>query len=110
VAAVLVIGVALVVAGGVLLFNLGGAGDFVMRHVTSKYLGSLPPGYANTKSGFRVYSVMIVSIGVVFVGVAVAGAAAAPGLILVVVGIAGFVATSVIGIKGEAATYRELKR
>jgi hypothetical protein len=110
VAALLVIGAALVVIGFVLLFNLAGAGDFVMRHVTSKNLGTLPPGYANTKTGFRVYAVMVVSIGVVFVGVFVAGSAVVPGVLLIFAGVAGFGATSVMGIRGETATYRELKR
>jgi hypothetical protein len=106
VAAVLVIGVLLTLAGVVLLLNLLGAGDFVMRHVTSKYLGSLPPGFANSKRGFRAYSILIISIGLVFLGIWVAASTVLFGLVVVVAGAAGFVVTSVIGIRGEAETTR----
>jgi hypothetical protein len=108
-AAVLVIGVLLVVAGVVLLVNLLGAGDFVMRHVTSKYLGSLPPGFANSKRGFRVYSILIISIGIIFLGIWVAASTVAFGLVLLAAGVAGFVVTSVIGIRGEAETTRRAR-
>src|SRR5215471_21804172 len=77
VAVILVIGAVITLAGVMLLFNLAGAGDFVMRHVTSKYLGSLPPGFANSKRGFRVYSITITSIGVIFLGIWVAASTVA---------------------------------
>jgi hypothetical protein len=108
-AAVLAIGVLLVVAGAVLLVNLFSAGDFVMRHVTSKYLGSLPPGFANSKRGFRVYSILIISIGLVFLGIWVAASTVAFGLVLLVAGAAGFVVTSVMGIRGEAEISRRAR-
>jgi hypothetical protein len=105
----LVIGVTLAVAGLVLLFNVAGRADFVMRHVTSKYLGTLPPGYANSKAGFRVYCVLLISIGCVFIGVFLAAKVVALGVALLLVGLAGFAATSVIAIRGEVATTREKK-
>ena len=88
VAVILVIGAVITLAGVMLLFNLAGAGDFVMRHVTSKYLGSLPPGFANSKRGFRVYSITIISIGVVFLGIWVAASTVALGLVLMAAPIA----------------------
>ena len=104
---VLVIGVLLCLAGVVLLMNLAGAGDFVMRHVTSRYLGSLPPGFANTKRGFRVYSILVISIGAVFLGVGVAASSVLPGAALVVAGVIAFVVTSVIALRGEADVVTE---
>jgi hypothetical protein len=109
VAGVLVIGALLFVIGIVLLFNLAGAGDFVMRHVTSRSIGTLPPGYANSRAGFRVYSALVISIGCVFMGVSVAVSAVALGLALLLVGLAGFAATSALAIRGEMQTYRRLK-
>ncbi|HKW72573.1 MAG TPA: hypothetical protein VJQ08_07085 [Candidatus Dormibacteraeota bacterium] len=106
-AVVLVIGVLLCLAGVVLLMNLAGAGDFVMRHVTSRYLGSLPPGFANTKRGFRVYSILVISIGAVFLGVGVAASSVLPGAALVVAGVIAFVVTSVIALRGEADVVTE---
>jgi hypothetical protein len=108
-AVVLVIGILLAVAGLVLLFNVAGAADFVMRHVTSKYLGTLPPGYANSKPGFRVYAALLISIGCVFIGVFFAASVVALGLALLLVGLAGFGTTSALAIRGEVATTREKK-
>src|SRR6266508_2221314 len=72
VSATLVIGGLIAVVGVVLLLNLLGAGDFVMRTVTSRYLGSLPPGFAASKSGFRVYAALVIAIGLLFAGFGVA--------------------------------------
>jgi len=83
--AVLVIGALVSVAGGVLLANLVGAGDYVIRHLTSKPLGTLPPGFAASKGGFQVYALLVLAIGLVFLGVGVA---------------------SVLAIRGEVATAR----
>ena len=105
-AVVLVLGALIVIAGVVLLVNLLGAGDFVMRTVTSKYLGSLPPGYANSKSGFRVYSLLVIAIGVVFAGVGLAGSLVALGVAVTTIGAVVFVVISVIAIRGEGATMR----
>jgi hypothetical protein len=110
VAAVLVLGALVVLIGAVLLFNVAGAGALVMRHVTSKYLGSLPPGYANTQTGFRVYSVLIVSIGVLFIGLGVAAWQVVVGVALLAAGVVGFAVTSVLGIRGEGEVYRRSKR
>ena len=104
---VVVIGVLLCLAGVVLLLNLAGAGDFAMRHVTSRYLGSLPPGYANTKRGFRVYSILVISIGAVFLGVGAAASWVLPGVALIVAGVVAFVVTSMIALRGEADVVRE---
>lgn len=106
---VVVLGLLLLLAGVVLLVNLFSAGDFVMRHVTSKYLGSLPPGYANSKRGFRVYAVLVVALGGIFLGVGVAATTVQVGLILILLGAVGFVVTSVIAIRGEAKTVRDKK-
>src|SRR2546421_5371345 len=70
VAVVLAIGVALSVAGLVLLLNLFGAGDHVIRSVTSRDLGSLPPGFAASKRGFRIYAVLVIAVGVLCLGLA----------------------------------------
>ena len=108
-AVVLAIGIVLAIAGIVLLLDLFGAGDFVMRHVTSKYLGSLPPGFANSKRGFRVYSVLVMAIGVIFLGVAAAAWIVPLGIVLLVLGLAAFVVLSVIAIRGEGETARKPK-
>ena len=103
---IVVIGVLLCLAGVMLLANLLGAGDYVIRRVTSRYLGSLPPGYAASKRGFRVYAILVLAIGVVFLGVGVTASTVLPGIVLLAVGIAAFIATSVIAIRGEVATAR----
>lgn len=108
-AVVLAFGILLAIAGIVLLLDLFGAGAFVMRHVTSKYLGSLPPGFANSKRGFRVYSVLLVAIGVIFLGVAAAAWNVQLGIVLLVLGVVAFVVLSVVAIRGEAETSRKPK-
>ena len=105
-AVVLVLGAVIVIVGVVLLVNLLGAGDYVMRTVTSKYLGSLPPGYAASKGGFRIYSLLVIAIGVVFAGVGLAGSLVTVGVALIAIGAAVFVVTSVIAIRGEGQTIR----
>lgn len=103
---VLVIGILLTVAGIVLLLNVFAAGDYVMRTVTQKYLGSLPPGFAASKRGFRVYATLVISIGVVFLGLGIAASLVPVGAALLVLGAVIFVIASVIAIKGEVATSR----
>ena len=110
VAFVLVVGAVLCLAGAALLLDAWGAGAFVMRHVTSRNLGTLAPGYANTPNGLAVYARLITAIGVVFLGVAIAGRFAVVGLVVVIVGVLAFAVLSVIAIRGEAETYRALKR
>jgi len=110
VSATLVIGGVIGLLGVVLLTNLLGAGDFVMRTVTSRYLGSLPPGFAASKGGFQVYAGLVIAIGVVFAGVGLAESNAAPGAAMFVIGALAFVVLSVLVIRGEVETYRGLKR
>jgi hypothetical protein len=104
------IGVLLCVAGITLLFNVGGAGDAVIRRVTSRSLGELAPGFAASLSGFRVYAGLILSIGVAVAGLGVADRSAVLGVGLFLVGVAVFAAGSLIAIVGEVRTYRALKR
>jgi len=110
VAVVLVIGVLFALAGAVLLLNTGGAADLVKRHVTSRDLGSLAPGYANSPAGFAVYARLLSAIGAIFLGIAIADRFALAGLIVLVLGVAAFVILSVFAIRGEVRTYRALKR
>ena len=110
VAVVLVIGVLFALAGAVLLLNMGGAADLVKKHVTSRDLGSLAPGYANSPAGFAVYARLLSAIGAIFLGIAIADRFALAGLAVLVLGVAAFVILSVIAIRGEVRTYRALKR
>jgi hypothetical protein len=107
---VLAIGVALVVAGLVLLFNLFGAADVVIRRVTSRSLGELAPGFAAGRRGFRTYAVLVLAIGVLCVGLAMTARFLPLGAALLVVGAMTFGIASVIAIVGEVETYRALKR
>jgi hypothetical protein len=107
---VLAIGVLLCAAGLVLLLNVVGAGDVVMRRVTSQPLGELAPGYAASRGGFKIYATLVIAIGVFAVGLGVAGWSALTGAGLMVLGGIVFVVASVIAIAGEVTTYRALKR
>jgi hypothetical protein len=109
VSATLAIGGVIALLGLVLALNLAGAGDLIMRRVTSRYLGSLPPGYAASKTGFLVYSLLVIAIGLLFAGFGVAEHAVAPGIAVFVVGAAGFVVLSVLAIRGEVVTARRTK-
>jgi hypothetical protein len=106
----LAIGVVLCVAGIVLLFNVGGAANAVIRRVTSRSLGELAPGYAASPSGFKIYATLVLAIGVAVAGLGLADRSAALGVGLLLAGIAVFVVASVIAIVGEVRTYRALKR
>ncbi len=107
---VLAIGVVLVVAGLALLLNVGGAGDLVIRRVTSRSLGELAPGFAATLRGFRTYAVLVLAVGVLAVGLVVVGWSLPVGATLLVLGAITFVIASAIAIVGEVETYRALKR
>src|ERR1700730_1602161 len=98
---VLAIGVLLCIAGFVLLLNVGGAADVVMKRVTSQSLGELAPGFAATRRGFNVYATLVLSIGLFAVGLAVAGWYPPIGASLMVLGGITFAGTSVIAIGGE---------
>jgi hypothetical protein len=106
----LVVGVLISLAGIALLFNLGGAGDFVIRRVTSRSLGELAPGYAASPGGFKVYSTLVLAVGVAVTGLELTDRSAFVGLTLLVTGLVVFVVASVIAISGEVRTYRALKR
>jgi hypothetical protein len=103
---VLVIGLLLSAAGIVLFMNLFGAGDYVIRTVTSKYLGSLPPGYAASKQGFRIYALLLLAVGLVCAGFGLTGRLLPIGAGLIVVGALIFGIASVVAITGEVGTAR----
>jgi len=107
---VLAIGAVLVVVGLVLLLNLFGAGDLVIRRVTSRSLGELAPGFAASRRGFRTYAALILAIGVLCVGLAMTDRFLPLGVALLVLGAITFGIASVIAIAGEVETYRALKR
>ncbi len=109
-AMVLAIGGLLCAAGLVLLLNVGGAADVVMRRVTSQSLGDLAPGFAATRRGFNVYATLVLAIGMFALGLAVAGWLVPIGTSLMVLGGITFAGASVIAIAGEIETYRALKR
>ena len=106
----LIIGVLLALAGIALLLNVGGAGDLVIRRVTSRSLGGLAPGYAASPDGFKIYATLILAIGVAVAGLGMAEWSAVLGVGVLVLGIAAFAVASVIAIAGEVRTYRALKR
>jgi hypothetical protein len=107
VSATLLIGGLIALIGLVLFLDVLGAGAFVMRHITSRYLGSLPPGYAASKGGFRVYALLIISIGLLFAGFGAAETSVAIGAVVFFAGAAGFVVLSVLAIRGEIETSRQ---
>jgi hypothetical protein len=107
---VLVIGVLLSLVGLVLLLNLFGAGDLVMRRVTSRSLGDLAPGFAASRRGFRTYAALVIAVGVLCVGLAMTAQFVPVGAALLAVGALLFGIGSVIAIAGEIETYRALKR
>ncbi len=107
---VLTIGVVLTAAGLALLFNVGGAGDMVIKRVTSQSLGDLAPGFASTRRGFNIYASLVLAIGVFALGLGLAGWFVPIGTSLMVLGGITFAGASVIAIAGEIETYRALKR
>jgi uncharacterized membrane protein YjjP (DUF1212 family) len=78
--------------------------DFVIKHVTSRSLGSLAPGYAATQRGYWIYAGLVGSIGVILLALHFGN----PWFLLLAV--AGFIYGSVAAILGEVRTYRALKR
>jgi len=104
VSATLVIGGLIAVLGAVLATNLLGAGDFVMRNVTRRYLGSLPPGFAGSNRGFRVYALLVIAIGLLFAGFGIAETSVITGVAVFAIGGVGFLVLSVLAIQGEIAT------
>jgi hypothetical protein len=106
----LIVGVLLSLAGIALLLNVGGAGDFVIRRVTSRSLGELAPGYAASPGGFKVYATLVLAVGVAVTGLELVDRSALIGIGLLLLGIAVFVIASAVAIAGEVKTYRALKR
>jgi hypothetical protein len=106
----LAVGVLLCAAGAVLLLNVGGAANLVMRRVTSQPLGDLAPGFAATRRGFNIYATLVLAVGMFALGLAVAGWLVLVGTSLMVLGGIIFAVASVIAIAGEVTTYRALKR
>jgi hypothetical protein len=106
----LAIGILLVLAGRILHANFGGAADFVIKNMTSRSLRSLAPGYAASSSGFKVYSHLLVAIGMALIGLGLLDWQGYFGEIFVLVGIVYFMTFSVVAIVGEVRTYRALKR
>lgn len=106
---VLAIGVLLCLAGLMLLINLFGAADLVMRRVTSQPLGELAPGFAASRRGFRTYATLILAIGIMCVGLAATARFVPLGAGLLALGALTFGIASVIAIAGEVKTYQALK-
>ena len=104
VSATLVIGGVIVLIGVVLAANILGSGDFVMRNLTQRYLGSLPPGYAASKTGFRVYALLVIAIGLLFASFGIAETSVNAGIALFALGAVGFFVLSLLAIRGEIAT------
>ena len=107
---VIAIGLPLVIAGAVLLLNLGGAADAVIARVTSRNLGELAPGYAAGRGGFRVYATLVLALGVAVCGLGISPGTPLGGAIAMAVGILAFIVASVVAIAGEVRTYRALPR
>lgn len=107
---VLVVGLLFIAAGVALSINLAGSADFVIRHLTSRSLGTLAPGYAASPGGFRIYSFLLAGIGAVFAGIGLIDRSGSAGLYIAGLGLVVFVILSVLVIVGEVRTYRALKR
>ena len=103
---VLVIGVLLAVLGIVLLLNLLSAADYVIRKVTSRYLGSLPPGFAASRRGFRIYATLLLAVGIVCIGLGLIERLLPLAAGLLVFGAVIFGIASVVAITGEVQTAR----
>jgi hypothetical protein len=106
--AVIAIGVVLAVAGLVLYSDVAGVGGCVIRVVTSRNLGSLAPGYAATRGGFQVYSLLLVAFAVAVTGAGVSPIQPLAGVISVAAGCLAFALLSVLAIAGEIRTFRRL--
>jgi hypothetical protein len=100
-----VLGLGLIIAALVLLL----ARDTVIRRVTSRPLGSLPPGYAATPRGYVNYVFLVFDLGLIVLSIYIATWSSA-GLWFLAGSIALFVFGSFVVILGEVVTYRRLKR
>lgn len=102
------LGLLILIAGGILYTKV--AGTFLIKHLTSRSLGTLAPGYAASPSGIRIYANVIASFGIVVIGLGATDWAGSMGAFVAVVGLVMFVAFSAVAIAGEVSTYRALKR
>jgi hypothetical protein len=107
---VIAIGFLFAVFGLALYANIAGAADFAIKNLTSRSLGSLAPGFAASRSGFRVYASLLISIGTVLIGLGSLDWAGLLGALVASIGVVSFVLFSIAAIVGEVATYRALKR
>ncbi len=107
---VLALGVLLCLAGIVLLLNVFGAGDYVVRRVTSRSLGELAPGFAATPRGFKTYAVLVLSVGALCAGIGLTAVLIPLAAGVLVLGAVTFGVASMVAIAGEVETYRALKR
>lgn len=107
---VLAIGILFFVVGFVLLLNIFAAGDYVIRHLTSRSLGQLAPGFAATRRGLRTYATLLLAIGIVCLGLGGITRSVVVVAALLVLGALTFGVASVVAIAGEIETYRALKR
>ena len=104
---VLAIGIILCAAGLAWLLNVFGAADYTIRRITSRYLGSLPPGFASTVRGFRVYAILVLSLGVICLGAGSLDRSVPLAAGLLVVGAITFGIASMLAIAGEVETARK---
>ncbi|MGA7910778.1 MAG: hypothetical protein WB682_13895 [Candidatus Dormiibacterota bacterium] len=107
---VLALGALLCLAGIVLLLNVFGAGDYMVRRVTSRSLGELAPGFAATPRGFKTYAVLVLSVGMLSAGIGLTAVFIPLAAGVLVLGAVVFGLASMLAIAGEIETYRALKR
>ena len=74
------------------------------RRVTSRSLGSLAPGYAATRQGYRNYAGLVADIGGFAIGLGIAN------VWLIAIAAVLFVVGSLVVLFGEIVTYRQVKR
>ena len=89
---------------------MDGCRGWLIRHVTSRPLGTLPPGFAASDRGFRVYSALVRTLGLALVSLWLMTLSVGFGGVLLIISAAGFLVYSVLAIAGEVMTYRALKR
>jgi hypothetical protein len=107
---VLAIGILFSLVGLVLLLNVFAAGDYVIKHLTSRSLGSLAPGFAATRRGLRTYATLLLAVGIVCLGLGGATSSILLGAALMVIGALTFGIASMVAIAGEVETYRSLQK
>jgi hypothetical protein len=101
---------AIALTGAALQLNLGGSAGFVIGRLTSRSLGSLAPGFAASRLGFKVYANLILAIGLVILAVGTLDWSPLAGTVLLGLGVLLFALDSVVVIVGEVRTFRDLKR